>query len=91
MTSNEITLILGAVSASIIAPVVSYLKTADNRRETAQKRDNDHALLEQRVSIAEKRLCEIDEIKAMITDIRIVMGEIKMVMEFFKKHMDEEK
>ena len=91
MTSNEITLILGAVSASIIAPIIAYLKTADSRRETAQKRDTQHSLLGQRVDAIEKKINEIDEIKLMITELRIMMQEVKTAMEFFRKHMDEEK
>lgn len=94
--------IIGALSVSILAPVLAYMKASGDRRdsdtelsrqraETAQKRDTDHALLLQRVEFTERRICEIDDIKIMISELRLVMVEVKTVMSFFKDHMDNEK
>ena len=82
--------LITAVGVSLVAPILGYFKIQDSRRDTATHRDIKHRLLEQRVSTAEQKLSEIDDIKEMVSEIRIVVSRMETFLIFFQKHLDRE-
>ena len=91
MTTTEI----ATLSTAIIAPILSYLKVREDRIRTADKRDAEIRLLNDRYDMQQVTICElqkkvlgIDEMKESIHEINICLTKIQTLLEVYMKKQD---
>jgi hypothetical protein len=76
------------LGTAIVAPILSYLKTREERLKTADKRDAQQMVIEKRLADLESQTHTINEMKKAIDTLNITMTKIQTILEIYVKNCD---
>jgi crotonobetainyl-CoA:carnitine CoA-transferase CaiB-like acyl-CoA transferase len=74
-----------AISTGIVGPILAYLKVREERLKTSDKREAQFAMLDKRITDAESKIDDLQELKESIGKINITLSRIETILEMYMK------
>lgn len=85
MLSTEM---IAALGASIVGPILGYLKVREDRLKTADKRDAREQLMDRRLADVEVKVQAVEEVKQAINGLNITLTRIETTLKLYVKNCD---
>jgi hypothetical protein len=74
-----------ALSTGIVGPILAYMKVREDRVKTFDKREAQFAMLDKRISDAECKITDLQELKESIGKINVTLSRIETILEIYMK------
>lgn len=82
--------LIAAIGTAIISPIIAYLKVKGDTQKRTEKRNEQLAVLEQRVKEVEKKCDAIDDLRDAINKMSNAITKIQTMLEMYIKHHDKD-
>ncbi len=81
--------VVTAIGTAIVAPILAYLKVSGEAQKRTEKRNEQLAVMEQRLQQCEKKSSTIDELKTAIAGINVSLAKIETLLGILLKDREE--
>lgn len=81
--------LIAAIGTAIVTPVIAYMKSQADAQKRVEKRNEQIALIDQRLQQCEKKSNAIDELKTAIAGINVSLAKIETLLGILLKDRED--